>query len=135
MSITHNHQNMSKQPRMMLTEWYDLDKVHILLEKLPSDHHDTATLRHIASRASKDGFLDVTYRHGCGFEFGRVYARQSFQTLTTDVRNIVSNDKLIAIDIDNCYPTLLLQIFQKNGIDTPKLNEYVTEREQINQIY
>ena len=117
--------------RTRMTEWYDLSRVSTLLEIMPQGHHDTKTLRHIITHADPGGFIDTIYQHGHGLNFGRVYAPSSFQKLTTDVRNFICNDQLIDIDMENCYPSLLMQIFQRNDIETPILKKYVDTREEI----
>ena len=129
--MTSTTRHTENAVRKSLVEWYQLGKVAALIERLPESHHDKKTLRHIITHANPDGCIEAKYQHGHGIGFGRVYAPHSFQKLTTDVRNIVCNDVLIDIDMDNCYPTIALQIFQRNGIDTPILKRYVHQRGEI----
>jgi hypothetical protein len=69
--------------------------------------------------------------HGRGLAFGRLYSAHSAQSLSKPIRNICADGRLSDIDIDNCYPTVLLQVSNRNGIKTPVLRRYVEEREQI----
>lgn len=61
---------------------------------------------------------------------GRIYAPYSLQTICRPIRHTISND-LIDIDIQNCHPVLLKELFDKHGIACPTLTEYVNEREAV----
>jgi phage/plasmid-associated DNA primase len=78
----------------------------------------------------------VSYKPGKGFEEGRVYARGSdsngLQGMEGWIRRILSYRYMHDLDMANCAPTLLKQIFVKhlgpNGCP-PLLRAYVEDRE------
>ena len=63
---------------------------------------------------------------------GRVYAPYSLQTICRQVRHTISVG-LIDIDLKNCHPTLLKEIFDKNSIPCKTLDEYVLHRDKVLQ--
>ena len=65
---------------------------------------------------------------------GRLYAPYSLQTICRPVRHTVSTD-LVDIDIQNCHPTLLHGIFEKNSIECPNLTSYIKERDAVFQAF
>jgi hypothetical protein len=110
---------------------WDMNEVTRLLQELPEGHHDIPTLRHVSAVADPQGCIEVKYRHGRGLTFGRVYAKHSFQNVTTNTRNRCGGKFYKDFDAVNCYPTLMNQIFQKAGIECKLLSAYVTDRERI----
>lgn len=62
--------------------------------------------------------------------FGRKYCNESLQLVWAEVRNALVYDKWEDIDMKNAHPTILNQLCQKLGINCPKLNEYVNNRDK-----
>ncbi len=63
---------------------------------------------------------------------GRLYPKyntQSLQDVPRDVRKALVYDQCTDVDITNCHPVLLLQLFKQEGIVCDTLEEYVTNRE------
>jgi len=74
--------------------------------------------------------VEVAYTHSKKSKFGRWYASwPSLQNCPGYIRRMCSVGIYADVDIKNCFPEILLQIAMKNGILTPCLQEYVTNRE------
>ena len=67
------HSRVTEQEFCRRERW-DLERVRLLLEKLPIEHHDVTGLKFVLDRADKDGFLTVQYKFPKGKSCGRVYA-------------------------------------------------------------
>jgi hypothetical protein len=64
---------------------------------------------------------------------GRLYPKRgasSVQGLKRDVRKALTHDNYTDIDIVNCHPVLLSQLFKKHNIECPYLDEYIENREE-----
>jgi len=115
---------------LTLTSKYNLDKVDELLIRLPPGHRDIKTLKHVQKNNVYGTMKDV-YNYGSKCKFGRLYAPQSYQSLTKKVRSIVGMEFYHDIDIENCFPTLIYQVFQENRIPCSLLLDYIATRESV----
>ena len=64
---------------------------------------------------------------------GRLYpkrGRSSVQGLKRDVRKALTHDNYTDIDIVNCHPVLLSQLFKKHSLECPYLDKYIENREE-----
>ena len=67
-----------------------------------------------------------TQEHG----LGRLYGKNSMQSLSHEIRHTISGAIDMDIDICNCHPTLLLQFCEKNRLSCPNIDIYVAERDE-----
>jgi P4 family phage/plasmid primase-like protien len=70
--------------------------------------------------------------------FGRYYAKGglSLQSFQKDIRKYLSNGNYVDIDIVNCHPVILEQLFVKYSLEVPEfLSEYNLNREQTIKKY
>ena len=76
--------------------------------------------------------LEVKYNK-LKYGFGRVYpfGGLSLCSLRREIRQTLSIDQYIDIDIVNCHPVLLLQICVANNIECKYLKKYVKDRKEI----
>ena len=80
------------------------------------------------NKQSKNGYRTVNYNQKN--HIGRYYANNGLQLFQRDVRKYISGEFYEDIDIINCHPKILQQLFQKNDIATDKfLEEYNTNRD------
>ena len=85
-----------------------------------------------AERIELEGdFLMVKYHQTN--EGGRLYAEGSLslQGFSNDIKVILGKSIYHDIDICNTHPTLLYQLCQKNGWETPELRDYIENRDFI----
>ena len=64
---------------------------------------------------------------------GRLYPKRgasSVQGLKRDVRKALTHDNYTDIDIVNCHPVLLSQLFKRHNLECPYLDEYIENREE-----
>ena len=63
------------------------------------------------------------------YEFGR-YQGDGLQKCPRDIRKYLADGNYIDVDIENCHPVILEQLFIKNGINPPEfLSKYNSDRE------
>ena len=64
---------------------------------------------------------------------GRFFAKGSLslQSLPRQIRHTIAKEFYYDIDIVNCHPIILYQYCNKNNIKTPKLKEYIDDRDKI----
>ena len=64
---------------------------------------------------------------------GRFFAKGSLslQSLPRQIRHTIAKEFYYDIDIVNCHPIILYQYCKKNNINTPKLKEYIDDRDKI----
>ena len=64
---------------------------------------------------------------------GRFFAKGSLslQSLPRQIRHTIAKEFYYDIDIVNCHPIILYQYCKKNNIKTPKLKEYIDDRDKI----
>ena len=90
--------NRKKAMWTLKSKW-DLDKVDELLLKLPPGHRDIETLKHV-KKNNIEGYVTKDYNYAKGMTFGRIFNSQSYQAVTTDIRNICGSEYYH--DIENC---------------------------------
>lgn len=84
-----------------------------------------------------NGQAKVQYNKVKNMLYGRVNPLKSLSlfTMRKEIRHTLAKNNYVDIDIVNCHPVLLLQVCQKNNIDTDYLHEYVTDRaKHINDV-
>ena len=85
---------------------------------------------------SKKGVIDQSYRYGKLKYDGRLYVNGfGLQSCQNKIRNFLCNDFYLELDIENCYPSLLLYISEKNDISCNPLKDYVDNRNNILEKY
>ena len=116
------------KPMTRMREYWPADRIKNLLHIYPADHRDVPTLKQNLQKEH----ATKTYRNGAGMDFGRLFAKYSYQSLTKESRDYLLQDTgRHDIDADNCFPTIMLQVFKQHGIDTPYLEDYVKTRPDI----
>ena len=101
----------------------------IVSQHVPDEHK--ATISSILSSINRQtGVLKVKYKPSDSFQEGRLYANKGYQNVPGYIRRLSGHQYLEDLDLVNCFPSILLQIIQQNGIAAPYLFKYVTEREQ-----
>lgn len=80
------------------------------------------------------GYIKIEYNKGdkCNNK-GRAYVNRfiGIQQIITPLRGLICNDIYDDIDIINCHPTILNQLFNKYNIDSPYLLKYIINRNKI----
>jgi len=61
--------------------------------------------------------------------FGRSHARLSLLQIRREIRQSITKDLYTDVDIENCHVVILQQICKKNKVQTPKLDDYINNRE------
>lgn len=81
----------------------------------------------------KDGKALITYKKTKGMKFGRVMPPKALGlcAIRREIRHTLTRGTYVDIDIDNCHPVLLSQIFKRNDIQCPMLDRYVVERDDF----
>ena len=76
----------------------------------------------------KNGKVEITYKQPN--KHGRFFSNTGYQSLKRDIRKFLNDGHDVDIDIVNCCPSILIQIFKDNHIDCGDfLREYVSDRE------
>ena len=111
------------------------DALTSLIQTLPSGHCDIRTLTAIVKNAATHKHVGdtvtsrSTYEYGRGLTFGRMYA--PIQTLSAPTRGHLLWNHYYDMDIVACHPVMLLHAFEQAGIASPRLCEYLLDRETI----
>ena len=73
----------------------------------------------------------ITYNKSS--KFGRVYSKNGLglQSLRREIRHTLSSDYYIDIDIVNCHPEILNQVFIMNNSKYKYLHAYCKQRDKI----
>lgn len=87
------------------------------------------------SRALKGGEegVKIEYVHkNKKNNYGRLYSTsRSIQFFPKEVRSYVCGERYVDVDIENCHPTLLLNVFRNNNMPCDFLEQYVNDRNDI----
>jgi len=76
----------------------------------------------------KNGKVEIIYKQPN--KYGRYFSNTGYQSCKRDIRKYINNGHDVDIDIVNCCPSLLIQIFKDNIIDCGDfLRDYVSDRE------
>jgi hypothetical protein len=129
-SNTTPARQIPKGEQMALLAVVDLDEIGKLLDILPRIHKDTAALKKIHNEKGYSWM--VSYFFGNDSTFGRLYSGASgIQSMAKRIRAILTHRLLYDLDIVNCFPTVLSQIFRYNKIPCDALDAYVRDRDSI----
>ncbi len=103
-----------------------------VMRSLTPWHRDFVTAKQALQATDKTGSMVVPYVYARGMSFGRKYARGvSYQSASKALRALCCIDVDEDHDINNCFPDLLDQIFQRHSIECGELNAYVVHREEM----
>lgn len=107
------------------------DLLEKYLESDPDDYNQFARLQKYYKN-SKNGRIKVRYEKRLG-GFGRLFANHSLslQGISKLIRGSIAGNLYIDYDFVNCHPVLLKYICEIHECDSPRLNEYVKNRESI----
>ena len=89
----------------------------------------------------KEGYANVKYNKVKGLDYGRVnpFGALGLFSIRREIRQTLSKNKLVDIDIENAHPVMLLQICEQNNIEHTYLKKYVNFRpkylEQLQKAY
>ena len=114
---------------LTLTEKWDMDMLMKLVNEGP--RAEPALMAVLQAVNQQTGELRATYKAAEGAEFGRVYAYPSLQSVPGWARRLCAHDTYHDIDISNCFPSLLLQVAQQQGLECPPLKRYVEHRDAV----
>lgn len=126
--------NKSAKSAIVSNNFTLLEKVdnHRVLELLYSDYDiPVEAYPYLISQISDQYSVVYSTTEGC--PDGRRYAKDmpSYQNLVGDIKAFISQDNYIDIDIENCFPTILLELAKEAGLETGYLAEYVKNRENM----
>jgi hypothetical protein len=74
-----------------------------------------------------DGFVYIDMKKTNRYE--RSHSRLSLLQIRREIRQSITKDLYTDVDIENCHIVILQQICKKNKVETPKLDDYVNNRE------
>ena len=78
----------------------------------------------------KDGKVEIEYKQK--FKWGRFYSKMGFQGFKRDIRKYLNNENDCDIDMVNCHPVILEQLFKKHKIDCgDQLRNYNKDRNKF----
>ena len=104
-----------------------------ILKAKKTDHDTLTELKKMKRRLKNTNQHKI---HFClskdGEQAGRLYPKRgavSLQNLKGDVRKALSHDTYTDVDMVNAHPTILSQLFEREGLTCPHLGRYVAERE------
>jgi len=127
-----------------LFEKVDRNRLNEVLEcgNLPFDGDETSEwkiafitkLQNYSKKKLKNGKIPIKYNQPN--KWGRYYSNNGYQSFKRDVRKYLNNENDKDIDIVNCHPILLQQIFKKYKIDCgDQLREYNKDRNSFVKKY
>jgi len=76
------------------------------------------------------GNIEIKYNFSKGRKDGRMYGKNSIQTLWKELRGFVCEGITTDLDLENAHPVALKNICVRYDIECPNLNEYVRNREK-----
>ena len=76
------------------------------------------------------GDIEIKYNFSRGRKDGRMYGKNSIQTLWKNMRGFICDGITTDIDFESMHPVLLYNICINNNIECPNLTEYVKDRER-----
>lgn len=79
----------------------------------------------------KDGYAYIKYNQVENMNIGRVTPQRALGlfSIRREIRQTLSKNSLVDIDIENCHPQILYQICKQNKIKCKYLTEYVNNRD------
>lgn len=120
---------------LAFTRWerWEMEEVDRLLKGLPRTHRDLPELRWIKRHADEKGMVEIRYHFADGLDFGRAYAKHGFQRVSKVTRARCAANHYVELDIANAFPTIGLQVMERNGLVCPHLADYNRRRKAIFQ--
>lgn len=102
------------------------------IENFMSKEERSKFMRYVQRVQLEGDFLMVTY-HQKTPGVGRMQADESLslQNLNRKARHVLAKDIYHDIDIVNAHPTILYQICQNNGWETPELRYYIEHTKEV----
>jgi len=76
---------------------------------------------------NNDGFIYIDMKKTN--PFGRSHARLSLLQIRKEIRQTITKDLYTDVDIENCHVVIPQQLCKKNKVQTPKLDDYINNRE------
>ena len=143
MSKRYRLNSKPKTTAYTMTERFDADKLAYIIrnkEQFPQivdahhkENHDVFLIPSKYLANSVNGQRVVHYSYSGHKKSGRVYAHmsQSLQNITRQIRHTIARDYYDDIDMANAHPRILQHICKTNRIESPYLDEYVTDRNAI----
>ena len=99
---------------------------HLLLKQ------DLRILLDVRANATPEGLYYLHYSFADGADSGRKYTGgKGYQAVSRDIRTLCSSRFYVEDDIVNAFPTILNQVFKRNGLSTPFLTAYISDREHL----
>lgn len=103
---------------------------------VPDEYHHLKRIYQYAfknKRCAGQLLVDYDFSKKLGREVGRVYPKGSLSLgqLRRKLRGTLTHHLYYDFDMKNAHPTLLVQIFEKNGMVLRHLREYVDKRDEI----
>jgi len=74
-----------------------------------------------------DGFIYIDMKKTN--PFGRSHARLSLLQIRREIRQTITKDLYTDVDIENAHVVILQHLCKKNKVQTPKLDDYINNRE------
>lgn len=125
--------------RSHFTEHVSAKRVKYFIDNYGDNYDDdTKTSMNNYLKAIKKGVVKCTYNYGSlckQYNIGRMYSPLSLQPMPNLFRAFVVDKKYHDIDIVNCNPTILLQLFKSNDYDCTYLQKYVDNRDKYLEKY
>ena len=82
---------------------------------------------YLSSKICTDNPL-VEYNYSNGKNFGRLFGKNSIQTIKKNIRGFLCDGITTDIDMRNAHPSILYKICEKHNILTPNLKLYIEDR-------
>lgn len=119
------------------TERINLTNLNRILKAGKMDDETTKKLERLKNRVKKTGKHTIEFSPKNHLNrtrgIGRLYPKNGVQTLQDMPRNVrkaLAYDQYSDLDIVNCHPVLLSQLFKKEGITCESLDDYIENREE-----
>jgi hypothetical protein len=79
-----------------------------------------------------NGYANVKYNKTKDISFGRVFPNKSlgFISIRREIRQTLAKNYYVDIDVENCHPTMLLQICEHFGLECKVIKKYVSNRDK-----
>lgn len=116
-----------------LSEVYNVDALKAALQHPGLDSETKRKLQAIKKSLTNGNRLVVQYGKNNKMGWGRYYANKGLglQMLDADVRNALCASLVHDIDVENCHPTILMQLCKKMGWACTHLKQLCKKREEI----
>ena len=107
------------------------DEYKKYLDSLPDDDGSITTQLKNIGKKIKNNTLSVKYNRK--LPFGRVYGAKShtYQAIKKEIKNSLSRNKYVDIDIVNAHYTILFNLCKIKGVKCPNIERYVKHRKEV----